>query len=474
MGEAKGRGSLEERKKQAIARSKAALIRWAHAGHEKSLSLVEKGIAPFFGRLRPDEWQSRRNAIIDSLRDITDGKSLAEAPPIRVRSDEIGWYLFLCEQALKDPLCTDVSQAQRALPFFVSIGHRMKFANRVIGLDEKINSLLTDYKASPDGLIFELLVALSYAANGWNVELLPSNPPEKSPDMVVSKGGRRLFVECKRQERSSDYSRIERDEFLQRWEQAKKILIANGQWLWLQGEFHQEIAALPGDFLSSLLASKLPLRGQEELILDNEQARVRARLINRNNVGQHLADFHVKLNSPALTFLLGGDWAPPNAAVTMLHALKTSSAVDCPVKVLGSYVDEVGFACGFTRMVDAEAAIDKKARDVTSHLARAVEQLPMNQSSVVHLATETLEGREVEFRRSQKVMRSVSQFLMAKPVQAVKYHRFQSNQSADKFFEFDETVDSFHADGADLQDIPDRVVIPIDVAMQRGKHWELD
>ena len=92
------------------------------------------------------------------------------------------------EQALDDPLCLEVNQAARALPFFVGIGERLQYANRVSGLGGKIEDVLTKYKSDPDGLIFEILVALSYAASGWEVQFLDEQPPRKTPDFVATHG----------------------------------------------------------------------------------------------------------------------------------------------------------------------------------------------------------------------------------------------------------------------------------------------
>ena len=473
MGEAKRRGTKEQRRTAAIKRNKDLLVRELGGRDERTDALLRTGLRPFLARMSPEEWATRRRSILQALASVTDGRELAAAKPVRVKSDEIGWYLFLCEQTLDDPLCLDISQAQRALPFFVAIGERWPFSSRVRGLDQKLDKLLTHFKSAPDGIIFEILVALSYAANGWEVELLDEKPPAKSPDMRVTKGDKVLYVECKRQDRQPDYAATERNEFLRRWDAAKNILTRNAQWIWMKGAFHREVATLPEDFLAAVFSNGLPLRSSEAVIHESDMATIRARLIDREAVHRHLERFRVKVNSPAISALLGADWAPANSAVTIMHMIKTSHVADCDVRVLGTYVDEIAWACGFTRVVDAEAAIDKKARDVTRHLAGALDQLPTDYPSIVHLAAETLEGKEVEQRRNEKVMATIPSFILDKPVLAVRFHRFQSNQSPDKLFEFDETVDKFQIDGVDLHDIPTRVVIPLAAEMQPGKHWEL-
>ncbi|MDY0227119.1 MAG: hypothetical protein RBR38_09850 [Desulfomicrobium apsheronum] len=122
MGEAKRRGSFEERKKAAIKRNKKLLIEKFGERDEHLDAVLRAGIAPFFEQLGPDEWQTRRRQIINHLNARPNHFGLENAPSIRVQQDEMGWYLFLCSQALDDPLCMDIAQAQRILPFFVGIG----------------------------------------------------------------------------------------------------------------------------------------------------------------------------------------------------------------------------------------------------------------------------------------------------------------------------------------------------------------
>ena len=67
----------------------------------------------------------------------------------------------------------------------------------VKGLDRKLDELVRDYRQEPDGVLFEVLVALAYAEAGWEVTLIHEGPG-KSPDMRVRRGAREFFVECKR------------------------------------------------------------------------------------------------------------------------------------------------------------------------------------------------------------------------------------------------------------------------------------
>lgn len=474
MGEARRRGTAQERQAQAWDMAKQQLIAKFGDADARNQGYLRTALQAFLGRMTPEDWNARREAILQSLRGRPSGSELATAASIRVQADEIAWYLFLCQQALEDPVCTDISQSQRALPFFAGLGARWQHAQRVQGLGRKLDELLTDYRQEPDGLLFEILVALAYAAEGWEVTLLPEGA-QKTPDMHIVREGREFFVECKRMARKTQYAETERNEFLQRWDRAKSILLANRQWVWFKGDFHVEASTLEPGFLADVFRGALPLSpaGSGKLIHQSDQATIHARLIDHAAVREHMRGNWVKAHSPTLIRLLGADWAPDNAATTILHMVKTAQVAWCDVPVLGSYVDEIGFACGFTRSFDAEDSIDKKARDVTKLLSEAVKQVPADRPSIIHIAAETMEGAVIERRRTEKVMQRVPGFTTGKPVAAVRFHRLQGHQRTDLLYELDETVDNFQLDHIDLTGMPATVVAPPDTALRKGSHWNL-
>lgn len=472
MGEAKRRGSREQRATEGLRRNKERLVQALGLVSDEGRAHLKTAVQPFLALMSPDEWRTRRLAIVDSMRRHPAGTTLAEAASVRVPDDEMGWYLFLCQQAIDDPLCTDISQSQRALPFFAGMGARWEHASRVQGLERKLRELLTDYRKEPDGVLFEVLVALSYAEAGWDVAFIEEGPG-KSPDMHVTRPGQEFFVECKRMARRTQYSEQERTEFFRLWEAGKRVLLSKGKWVWIHATFHVEPTGLPTSFLHDLFEASLPLGRFEKTLIDNELATIRARPIDRAAVQAHLADNWVKENSPMFARLCGGDWAPDNASVTMIASTAVSHTVGCEASVLGGFVDAADFVIGFTRVFDSETSIDKKARDVTKLLSGAVAQVPVDRPSIIHLAAETMEGAAIEIRRSEKVKRRILEFTYGKPVAAVRLHRFLGNQRTNMLFELDETVDTFDNAGADLSHVPTLVVVPNDGPPRPGAHWEL-
>ena len=169
---------------------------------------------------------------------------------------------------------------------------------------------------------------------------------------------------------------------------------------------------------------------------------------------------------------LGGDWVNPNSEVTIAMLSKQSLIDGGDVPILSTFVDQIGWACGITRKFDSDISIDNKARDVKNLLNKAVRQVPDNVPSVIHIALETLEGRDVELRRTEKIMESIPGFITDKPVLGVRVHRFQSNMTMNKLWEFDETTERFQVDWANLEGVPDAVVIPQDTPIRDGNHWD--
>ncbi|QWV93736.1 hypothetical protein KP004_00665 [Geomonas oryzisoli] len=473
MGEAKRRGTFEERKAAAIARNKMKLVEMIGGRDERLNALLKGAINLFLAHLTKEEWNKRRNEIVESLKQFPAEKGLEKAKPIRVKKDEIGWYLFLCEQTVEDPLCVESSQQQRILPFFAGIGERSAYAKRVKGFGRKIKEVLTKYKTEPDGAIFEILVALSYASKGWDVEFIEEAPPSKTPDIVVRKDGKELFVECKRLDRRTAYAERERNEALRIWDAAVPVLVKNQQWIWLKTTFHVNISTVESGFLADILKTNLPIKNEERIIHDSSIATIHARIIDKHAVNLHLDKYMVKEPSPMLNNLLGGDWAPENSEVSVVYYAKRGEMKGCEASILSTYVEEIAWASGMTRKFDAEESIEKKARDITKLLSEAVKQVPNDKPSVIHVAAETLEGRDVELRRTQKVMSKIQKFVTDKPVLGVRFHRFQSNSRTNMLYEFDETIERFEINGNMLRDIPMQVVVPESTPMVNGSHWEI-
>ena len=74
------------------------------------------------------------------------------------------------------------------------------------------------------------------------------------------------------------------------------------------------------------------------------------------------------------------------------------------------FLDELSAATGAFWRCDSLRSIERKARDIRKHLAKAVRQLPEDTPGVVHVGLETLDGQMVEAERYRRVVDSVRRF----------------------------------------------------------------
>ena len=70
---------------------------------------------------------------------------------------------------------------------------------------------MADGAEHPDGILFEMLVALLWKINGYeSVEFLEETPGGMTPDLRASNKTDEWYIECKRLDKDSQYRREER------------------------------------------------------------------------------------------------------------------------------------------------------------------------------------------------------------------------------------------------------------------------
>jgi hypothetical protein len=163
---------------------------------------------------------------------------------------------------------------------------------------------------------------------------------------------------------------------------------------------------------------------------------------------------------------------PENAITSLSVEGKTKTAGPKP-GYFSTYLETVDWASGATFRCDADASIERKARDVRVTVARAVRQLPDNAPSILHVAFETLEGDGVEAQRMKKIVPSLNSMRSMKQVIAIILHALGPVDSTGQVMVIDETSSDFWR-GPPMRDvIPLMVVLPGSFALKArdGAHW---
>lgn len=435
---------------------------------------IRRALSWLLSYLDPADWTARKAAIaahIESLHEAREPPAeLSPATAVTFADDRIAWYLFLAETVLTHPLSYEPIQGCRVLPIFKRLGSELDTLQGIRGLDERANRLLTSERKQPDAGLFELLVALLWAKNGWqSVELLPEAPPSKTPDIAASDGTETWHIECKRLSKSSAYSEEERAHWLRLWAPLRDAVLNIGVSYIFDIVFHKEIAGFRDRYLADSIPGKLALIDPPCTIIDDANLTVVARLCDMDAARSHLERNYVKYPSPQLVELVGG---------------RRDSSLGFTSIILGKHVrmgDGGGhnrflaslvFATGAYWACDAPQAIDAKARDVRRHLREAVKQLPSGSPGVVHIGLETLDGWFVEEERYAKIMHSVQRFdARGKTLAGVYCHLFQSYAPPEEDWVVDETVYRFRQYGLDREPLATVGALVPEMSPQDEVHW---
>ncbi len=436
---------------------------------------IARALNWFLSFMSAKHWETRRASIEKSVK-IEIGRtepkdaSLSDMKPLSVRDDRIGWYLYLVDCLLNDMPSYELIQGARVVPLFKRIGMDLDFLKSVEGIELKVKRLLKQEKSQADAILFEMLTALMWVKNGWNVSFIPTTSG-KSPDLLAKKCGEEFYIECKRLAQSSTYAIHERDKWLKMLTFIKDDLMPRN--LLLDVIFHVELHTLDDTFLREQLSGKLPLIVKPGCIISNETWTVNVSFVDIDAINRHLDRYFVKYASTQLRYLIGGERA---------EEIGFSSGMKAKYFPIGEgsgnnlYISGIAKAFGVYWQCDAPISIDTKARDIWCQLRDAIEQFPEQKNAVVHIGLETLDGIKVAKERLSKIEKTVSFWDSGnKNVDWVYCHFFQSYTPIKEVWVFDETVRWFAKDMWNVINDPLEqgcfLIIPWDVPDDDNVHW---
>ncbi|THF53451.1 hypothetical protein E6C50_04410 [Flavobacterium supellecticarium] len=423
----------------------------------------------FLSFMSEAHWMNRKKKIEDFLRfkPKSDTAPLSQMQFLSVKDDRIGWYLYLVDSLLNDIVKYEPIQGARIVPIFKRFGIDLELLKRIEGVEDKIKKLLKKEKAQADAILFELLTALIWAKNSWEVKFLPE-ANTKTPDIFAQKGDDYWYVECKRLSQNSEYSIKEREKWLKMLNTIKSELVFNN--ILLEVVFHVELNTLSDNFLFEQLSGKLSEMATSSKDISNEIWDVRVSFVNIEAINQHLKNYYVKNGSNQLKYLIGGKKSDTGF----------SAGIDGKLFSIGEnlwvnlYIDSISHAFGVSWKCDASSSIETKARSIWNQVKSATDQFPIGSKAAIHVGLETLDGTEVEQVRFEKIRNSMMSFdIKDKNVKVLYCHFFQSYAPVDQIYVIDETISRFFAE-TPLRNYPlehDFLIVPREDVTAQDFHW---
>ena len=407
-------------------------------------SEIEASFNWFLSFMSEIHWNKRKLQIektvqIDFKENTPSDAFLSDMSALSIKDDSIGWYLYLVDCLLNDITKYEPIQGARIAPIFKRFGMDLEILKNIEGIDIKIKKLLKSQKSQADSVLFEILTALNWAKNGWEVSFIPEGKSGKSPDLFAKKNKEQWFIECKRLSQNSDYSIAERNKWLKMLSYISSALIKYN--LLLDIVFHVELETLNDDFLKEQLLDKFNLIETSVIKISNEIWDVSITHVDLKSIDNHLKKFYVKNASTQLRYLIGGKHADSIGFTSGIYAKYVAIGENGGNNL---YIEKIEQAYGVNWKCDAPNSINSKSRDIKYQLKKAIEQLPNNQNSAIHIGLETLDGTDVEKVRFDKILKTVSSFdIVPKKIKRLYCHFFQSYSPVDQTWVIDETISWF-------------------------------
>lgn len=428
----------------------------------------------FMTFMTPFQWQTRKKAIEDYL-----GKYYVDTPPLSqpisdglrlvIDKDRIGWYLYLIHCLIYEPHKYEYYQAARIIPTFKRIGLDIGTLKSIEGVRKKVSDLIKKRSSEADQFLFELLVALVWNRNGYNVKFLPEGS-SKAPDLLVEKDGKIYQVECKRQQKSGAYFYKENEIRQKMVHHIAPFLLKYN--LLLEIIFHVELKSLPENYLLELFkAEQSKIRGRNWSISNNE-VDIEASVIDFSTINKSLKEYHIKDKSPQLLELIAKRPVDLEGFTVALNA--STYHVGNPL-ANNLYINDIKDGFGVICSCDAQQANFEKARDLNGLLHKAMEQLTLDYEAVVHIGMETFDGPSVEAERLKKIYQTMESIEPSKTkLDWIFSHYFQSYSRSDQLWIFDETVDVASSYIVPITPLPKNFLILPDEAeiIESSWHWE--
>jgi hypothetical protein len=437
---------------------------------------AKKALQWFIDAMGSEEWHTRRAAVVAYFNKLNSSEIDGQADtldrtrpfiPYAVYEDWMAWYMYLVESLVDRPACDEPLQSGRIYPFFAAIGRHLNLAQQVKGIEERLRDSLNQRRNQPDSTLFEMLVAICYRRNGWDVRLLPEESG-KTPDMEVHKDDFALLVECKRLAKVTEYGERERQQWARRFNVLVEAMRKKGVPTHVEVKFTVPVEDVPLDALASAFTAGRTKAEWFEMAVRN---------IDMRKIDEHFQRYDVRHGSPQFIELLAGEY-DPHGSYTHVYSPTAWATYgeDDGLHVLNLFVRGLKEVYSAKWECVAEDSIDRKAKDIRATLARAVEQVPDDVPSVVHIGYETVSGPLVEFKRHEKIIDTIRTFDFGrKRVVSVFCHALQPLSKVNEF-ECAETTAFFGmAPGVPEAILPHNLLLDVPTQHNRnGTHWAED
>lgn len=399
-------------------------------------------------RLGTEAWEVRKAAYLKCIREKEskiNTKKPIEPQLFSPAEDDIDWYILASYLSHDFPHCDSTYSSRRIYPYAMAIGSVADQLRKVPYVNDVLDKMLAN-NSKPETQLFELLTASFYLKNGYEVSFIPENSivwpdgkTKKSPDMLVKSGDFEFYVECKRSDKQTRYSKSEEQAWVELWSELSRHMLNVAPWNIIDLVFHEQVADVnPEEVIKAVDLTMISKTGK----LRVNAISVEIRAIDKKELKSHYRKFSVKANCPQHELLVFGDMdsnEKRSISTVANKIIRAGSNED----ILNIFVKGVAKCVGAQWRCDHEVSLSRRSKHFKSLLNDAVKQIPPDRDGVVHILFETCDGIKIEELRRDKNNVNISSYdasgttVLGAFLHSVNYYPFNDN------YEWAETVEDF-------------------------------
>jgi hypothetical protein len=352
-----------------------------------------------------------------------------------LKSDLIASYLAQADGFLHQPASYDLTLAAHIVPFLKHIGAGLQLLRRMPGAVDRVRRLLNPKQQHPDGVLFELSVAVRYAREGFDVEFVPESST-RSADFRAGPADstKDLHVECKRL-RASEYELREQASVRALFDPLAALIRESRLSVFVDVTFTAELVSIPPSYLAdrvpAAIGSSLYLPGGYPWRDEYSEGIVREARID--SVQADTRAHGPLIVGPKMWRLLTGEVLPSGP----YHLILRGQSDERDAR----YVDQVDYASVLSWHCLAPRSIDARARHISSLLADIDRQLATAPMGIAHIGMYAERDTLSADRRSQRNREAVGRFHARSKLIDVYLHYYLPRVSEAHSWTIDETAE---------------------------------
>lgn len=365
-------------------------------------------------------------------------------------SDRVGAYLAQAKSLLDDRRSYDLALGSQIVPWIKQIGRNVGVLDGIPGARARAERMLQASTVHPDSVIFELVMASNYAADGFDVAFVgEARGNAKTPDLCLSAPGLHegISAECKRLQRGK-YEIGEQGRHQQLFCEAAKLIDARRLSIHIDVTYTRELRDIPDTYLADRLMQALSCRviTPGSYPWRDEYGFGEVGPANLAAVRRDIRDTSLYFGTKLARLLCG--------RVVKESGYHIAAGCD-PDSRDPRYIEAIQYGSVVTWQCIAPGAVERKARYVKAKLAEADQQLVGHGQAIAHIAMDAeLQSQSSDLRRKRNI-EAINAFRPKSKLLAIYLHYLVPRISEVHSWLVDETVDRF---GPGFESVPTQAI----------------